>query len=80
MRRARGVPGARYRFIHRPAAISDTRRCGRWGSVRLLFIWLRAVVARDKRAVGYAASAEPGARPLAAGARRLATRHRGHHP
>ncbi len=55
MRRARGVPGARYRFIHRPAAISDTRRLRRWGSARLLFIWLRAVVARDKRAVGYAA-------------------------
>ena len=55
MRRVRGLPGARYRFIRRPAAISDTRRLRRWGSVRLLFIWLRAVVARDKRAVGYAA-------------------------
>ena len=55
MRRARRVPGARYRFIRRPAAISDTRRLRRWGSLRLLFTWLRAVVARDKRAVGYAA-------------------------
>ena len=55
MRRVRGLPGARYRFIRRPAAISDTRRLRRWGSVRLLFIWLRAVVARDQRAVGYAA-------------------------
>ena len=55
MRRARRIPGARYRFIRRPAAISDTRRLRRWGSLRLLFIWLRAVVARDKRTVGYAA-------------------------
>lgn len=55
MRRARRVPGARYRFVQRPAAVSDTRRLRRWGSLRLLFIWLRAVVARDKRAVGYAA-------------------------
>lgn len=55
MRRARRLPGVRYRFIQRPAAISDTRRLRRWGSPRLLFTWLRAVVARDKRAVGYAA-------------------------
>jgi glycosyltransferase involved in cell wall biosynthesis len=55
MRRARHTPGVRYRFIQRPAAVSDTRRLRRWGSLRLLFIWLRAVVARDKRAVGYAA-------------------------
>ena len=55
MRRARRVPGARYRFIQRPPAVSDTRRLRRWGSLRLLFTWLRAVVARDKRAVGYAA-------------------------
>ena len=55
MRRARRVPGARYRFVGRPPAISDTRRLRRWGSLRLLYTWLRAVVARDKRSVGYAA-------------------------
>ena len=55
MRRARRVPGTRYRFIARPPAISDTRRLRRWGSVRLLFTWLRAMVARDKRSIGYAA-------------------------
>ena len=54
MRRARGVPGARYRFIHRPPAVSDTRRLRRWGILRLLFTWLRAVVASDKSTVGYA--------------------------
>lgn len=55
MQRARRQPGVRYRFIQRPAAVSDTRRLRRWGSVRLLFTWLRAVAARDKRAVDYAA-------------------------
>lgn len=55
MRRARRRPGARYRFLGSPPAVSDTRRLRRWGSLRLLFIWLRSAVARDKRSVDYAA-------------------------
>ena len=55
MRRARRLPGARYRFVAWPPAVSDTRRLRRWGILRLLFIWLRSALARDKRAVGYAA-------------------------
>ena len=55
MRRARRLPGVRYRFIARPPAVSDTRRLRRWGSVRLLFTWLRSAAARDKKAVSYAA-------------------------
>ena len=55
MRRARRLPGVRYRFIGRPPAISDTRRLRRWGSLRLLFVWLRSALARDKRSVDYAA-------------------------
>jgi len=55
MRRARRLPGVRYRYLSRPPAVSDTRRLRHWGSLRLLFIWLRSAVARDKKAVGYAA-------------------------
>ena len=55
MRRARRLPGVRYRYVSRPPAVSDTRRLRRWGSLRLLFIWLRSALARDKRAVSYAA-------------------------
>ena len=55
MRRARRLPGARYRFVGSPPAISDTRRLRRWGSLRLLFTWLRSALARDKKAVDYAA-------------------------
>ena len=54
MRRARSLPGVRYRFISRPPATSDTRRLRRWGSLRLVFTWLRSILARDKRTVGYA--------------------------
>ena len=55
MRRARRLPGVRYRYLSHPPAVSDTRRLRRWGSLRLLFIWLRSAVARDKKAVDYAA-------------------------
>ena len=55
MRRARRLPGVRYRYLSHPPAVSDTRRLRRWGSLRLLFIWLRSAVARDKTAVDYAA-------------------------
>ena len=55
MRRARRLPGVRYRYLSHPPAVSDTRRLRRWGSLRLLFTWLRSAVARDKKAVDYAA-------------------------
>ena len=55
MRRARRLPGVRYRYLSHPPPVSNTRRLRRWGSLRLLFIWLRSAVARDKKAVDYAA-------------------------